>query len=495
MEDALGCHDLRQPYFCKCVVLIVEHDSEFTQGIILNRPSNLNFNDQEIIYLDDDGTEIFPSQQDTEQDEHVDEKSWRMFFGGDIANVYEDNPLIVCLHNNTSELAQSVSETVLPGIYLTSHLGARSLIYSGEAAEEDFYTFAGFCGWEPGQLEREVKRKSWYMVSADSNTIWNELKALRGPKNEPRKVGMDMWRGIVKAIREDELPQDNNTFADLMLKEWATQMLMVGKDESDTADVEDSDIYRALKVAEQTSLLPGTLVRGSSADLSPFLLQDQFLHKSIVLILNDSEFSSVGLVLNLPTTESYSITMSNGNVVDFPIRYGGPGGENEEEDPLIWLHNNESLKSMKIGKSLNNNEDADSVFTCALNDVISCLESGAAAPGDFLLVQGFCVWEKEADSAGGIKGQVLNGNFEVQTGGEVNKQVWSRLSTQERLSEETLSKNIQLSVDAWSAGFSPVNDRSIRTVFESEVKVSTLSDEALMNWMKIFLLGNAEYYR
>ena len=208
----------------------------------------------------------------------------------------------------------------------------------------------------------------------------------------------------------------------------------------------------------------------------------------------------------IPTTDTYTIDMPNGDVITFPIRYGGPGGEEREEDPLIWLHNNQSLKAMEIGKSLYG-EDFDCVWTCSLDEVINSIESGSATAKDFILVQGFCVWQKENDSAGGIKGQVLAGNFEapVITGTTNNDDVWSCLIAQDQLSEESLSANFRLSFDAWSAGRSlqiaQNKDGSknvaedCRTVFESDVRVSTLCDEALLNWMKIFLLGNAEYYR
>jgi putative AlgH/UPF0301 family transcriptional regulator len=157
--------------------LIVEHDEECTQGIILNRPSNLQLNDQDIVYLDDEGNVLKGTDQENNKSKE-EGASWRMFFGGDIADLYDENPQIVCLHNlTTSELAQSVSDTVLPGVQLTSHLGARALVEAGEATPESFYTFYGFCGWDPGQLEMEVKRGSWYMTSNDPQMLWHELEA------------------------------------------------------------------------------------------------------------------------------------------------------------------------------------------------------------------------------------------------------------------------------------------------------------------------------
>lgn len=490
VEDSLGCHDLRQPYFAKCVVLIVEHDTEFTQGIILNRPSNIKMDDDDIVYVDDGGDRIF-SSDDTNN-------KWRMSFGGDLAGLYDEEPLIVCLHNHSnSELAQSISDEVLPGVYLTSHLGARSLVASG-VPPESIYTFYGFCGWDPGQLEKEVKRGSWSMVSVDPQTLWEELGTLIAPGYDPRKAGLEMWRGIVAATgRKDEECREINSFQELMLKEWATQLLMVSQEDASIAEIEDSDIYRALKAAGQPSLIrSGALVRGSSLDVSPYLLQDQFLHKSTILVLQETDDASVGLVLNLPSTDSYQVELMNGTV-SFPIRYGGPGGDNDE-DPLIWLHSKESLKKSNVGKAFNEG-DIRSIWTCTLDDVIDSIAAGLARADDFILVQGYCVWEKEQGGAGGVMGEVMAGKLEPVSRDDASA-VWAQLLLQKTLSDETLLLlNFQHSIDAWNAGnestVGNITQGNIRCVFDSNMNVATLADNALMAWAKVFLLGNAEYYR
>jgi hypothetical protein len=46
------------------------------------------------------------------------------------------------------------------------------------------------------------------------------------------------------------------------------------------------------------SMMTGALIRASSADRSPFLLDKQELHKLIVLIIADDKNASVGVVLN-----------------------------------------------------------------------------------------------------------------------------------------------------------------------------------------------------
>ena len=121
----------------------------------------MNHND--IVYLDEEGRPQLDDDDPTVEDASSSPARWRMFFGGDLASVFDKDPLIVCQQNLTSEIAQSVSDEIMPGVYLTSHLAARALVEEEHAQHvfaEDFFAFQRFCGWNPGQLEKEVKRGS-----------------------------------------------------------------------------------------------------------------------------------------------------------------------------------------------------------------------------------------------------------------------------------------------------------------------------------------------
>uniref|UniRef100_A0A7S3DWK4 Uncharacterized protein n=1 Tax=Entomoneis paludosa TaxID=265537 RepID=A0A7S3DWK4_9STRA len=553
VESSLGCHDLRQPYFAKCVILIIDHDDTnseeaFTQGIILNRPSNLQLQNQDIVYVDEEGNPLF--EQDENEDDDKSDMSWNMFFGGDIAGLYDANPMISCLHNITTDAAQSVSDPILPGgVQLTSHLAARGLVEASsdqgnKIQPHEFFTFYGFCGWDPGQLQREVERGSWYLVSTDPQTLWKELQSMKESNVDPRSVGLDMWERIIQKVEGDPQPMNDgdkaptsitgrNDFPTLMLKEWATEMLLLSNNNphmDDTNDPEeavtstpflqDADIFRALAVAATPpTIVAGTLLRASpvqsgNSGTSPFLLQEQYLHKSILLVIQESDDFSVSVVLNLPTTESYVVELSNGQSVEFPIRYGGPGGNDENApQPLLWFHNHDTLKQVGIGKPLSSNNDdhSNDVWTCSLDQVVEVLEGDLVPPSEFMVVQGFCVWEKSGSSspddapAGGILGQVLSGNLNVVSDKSKNEDeaktqptsdnIWSTLTQQTRLSEDSIQWNFERLIHTWNLA-AKADDSSVpsRFVYDSNVQVSTLADDALMAWIKIFLLGNAEYY-
>ena len=53
--------------------------------------------------------------------------------------------------------------------------GAKALVAGGEAEQKDFWVFVGYAGWAPSQLQGEVERDSWFLASADSGTLLQEL--------------------------------------------------------------------------------------------------------------------------------------------------------------------------------------------------------------------------------------------------------------------------------------------------------------------------------
>jgi putative AlgH/UPF0301 family transcriptional regulator len=516
VESSLGCHDLRQPYLHKAVVLILDHEPEdFTQGVLLNRASDLILKDKDIVYQDDG-----VNKEDEPSSTSSVSSSWNVHFGGDIASWYEEDPQLLCLHTIRSEAALAVSDPVIlenwdkVGIFVTSHWGARSLVESGHAEATDFFTFSGFCGWEEGQLRHEVDRGSWYLASllngldrqqnSSASILWNlmECHSWKYAKYRPESAGISFWTDLVFSIGKKNEVGIYNSFSDLMLKEWATHQLLVVKGEVDEEgppplEIDDSDIFRAVKAASMAdSIRPGALFRGSSEPSSPFLLKDQLFHKSIILLLQDDLDASVGVILNLPTTESHRL-ITNRHCFDIPIRYGGPSGRADQDQPLFWFHNIKALKNRGVGRCIQsqdpNSRITDSIFVCTEEDATQAIQGDLAAKDDFILVRGFSAWEKESGSHG-ILGEVQNGNLEVVPFEKIGH-TFENLLAQKRLSEETFNKNFQIMQETWmlSGTHSGKASRS-RDVFGSEMAVTTLADAALENWIRIFILGNAENY-
>jgi putative AlgH/UPF0301 family transcriptional regulator len=540
VTSTVGCHDLRQPYLHKCVILILEHDdNDFTKGIILNRPTNITLNNTDIEYVDDKGQENSELDDDDEMlssrriPEYIEDTklisisnstandllsfTWHnILFGGDVGGFLEDDeidvvegptePSLLVLHSIETTLARSVSSTILKNLYITTHSGA--LIIKSELSDDkrecnqiddSMMLVYGLMVWEPGQLQKEIQDDAlWYALAVDAESIQNQLRQQQETlniENDPNKTIETMWLNLINMIGKD-ISLEQNIFADKMLQAW-TQDFLLSLPEEDSY-VDDAMIFRALGAAQGPTIKEGNLVRASSLNPSPFLLNCQLLHKSIILVYQDDENLSVGLILNHPTTDEIVLETSSKKVdskVTFSIRYGGWMGRGDE-DELIWLHNNPAMQKAGMGSSLGSpTEEDDCIWTCSLEDVQFALKQNIASVKDFLVIQGFCVWEKEA-GAGGIAGQVLAGNFETVTP-DKSESIWDCLQKQKILSEDSLDHNLRLSEAAWKAGVQSKSEENNNGYNDSSSLLDnvsdSLADEALRHWTEIFLIDGQEY--
>lgn len=493
---------LRQQYFHKAAILVLDHDqSAFTKGIILNRPTDL--------MLEDD---VNPG------------KKWRVWFGGDVEGLNAKNPDIVCLHSLKNEKAASASIPVMNDIQWTSFSNAKLLVKTGVADVRDFWVFVGYAGWGPGQLKGELERNSWYMVATDSQTLLKEL-ARQGEGADPRDAGLDTWTLLMNMIGRSETAKERTgDFDDLMLKEWAFKHLLSsasggggGQQQRDPEDFNTNpelveNLIRVLKAnRESSSTFEGALVRASPEERSPFLLDSQELHKSIVLILADDKAGSIGVVLNRPSTKGLDIKVSdkstgNEKVIRIPMRFGGQYSVQGQE-PLLWLHSSPSLQMLKVGSPIGGKEHG--IWKCTAQDVMTAVGQGNAKAEEFLVVSGVSVWTKDFTTRG-IEGEIEAGKFKLLPS-SARDGVWSSLlKQQEVLTEHNFGRTLSLAEEVWASADPNVKRNTSQNrsrllpigglgegfdedddsfVFKSDVKVSKLSDDALRSWCAAFLLG------
>ncbi|KAI2500555.1 putative ACR [Fragilaria crotonensis] len=494
---------LRQQYFHKAAILVLDHDDkQFTKGIILNRPTDLT--------LDDDINEGV---------------KWRVWFGGDVQGLNSKAPDIVCLHSLKNDQVMRASMLVMNDIQWTTFENAKRLVKVGAAQPNEFWVFCGYAGWGPQQLMGELERKSWYMVAADSQTLLKELARLSAGA-DPRDAGLNTWDLLMRMIGRKETAEENSGgFDDLMLKEWARKHLLskeagggggmiqkappLGVSSFMVSDSIDDFLESMSSTGLGDEISAGCVVRASSAKRSPFLLDDQELHKSIILVISDDEDLTVGAILNRPAAKGIDVQIkdkatgvSRTEVV--PLRYGGQYAIRGTE-PLLWLHCNIGLKSAGIGYEIGQGKNG--IYKCTADDVSFAIEKGMARPEDFVVVSGVSVWNKGGlgGLARGLQDEVRLGKYEVIPP-QRTPEVWRMLLMQDVLSKVNLLQNLAIAGKAWSRG-GDVNSKDDKDetpigglgenfdeeddtlVFKSDVKVSDLSDKALRSWVATFLLG------
>ena len=502
---------LKQQYFHKSVIFVTYHkEGEFTKGIILNRPTNLFLGDED--FLDKDGEPFSKGGGDSKAAEN----SWRIWFGGDVRGLYEDDTEIICLHSIDSELARNVSEAILTNVWMTNYEGAIQIINAKQAEAIDFWMFAGYAGWTAGQLLDELNRESWYMVSADSDSVWKELIQQRDAEDaDPRDVGLRTWSSLMGSIgKENEAKALSDSFADLTLKEWAADAIVFnnttvekmqeiavsGGTDVASARAQLSEIISSFSSSAPDNLdeivklakngLAGSLLRGSAEARSPFLLSEQKFHKcSLLMLQNDNQFADVGVLLNHPMTKTRPMRLPNGKTLEMTVRYGGSFGiPGVSDQPTIFLHAKSKLKDRSIGEPVGKSDNGSSkIWICGEDQVIIAIAEGHASLKDFLCIEGFSIWNKDAGPIeGGILGEILSGKFEL-VDDKYTDEMWTTLLAQNPLSLDTIDRNCRLASEAW--GVAGLNDAIPPCVYESKVTVAELSDDALRYWIEAFLLG------
>ena len=219
---------------------------------------------------------------------------------------------INCLHSLEGLVADKLSKRVIKGVSYTSLQGAKMMVQAGVAKQSDFYVCVGYSGWAPGQLQMEVdKRDSWYLASADSGTLLKEL--LKQSEELPptslllvhagRALECGRSLGALRRGRASWRALDGRR-----MSRQAKAALMTGCSASGSACTYCRGPRRQRRQARCLKACPSARCSAQSraydrTGVGPLLLRDQYLHKAIILIIEQREADGkwVGCVLNRPT--------------------------------------------------------------------------------------------------------------------------------------------------------------------------------------------------
>ena len=156
---------LTDPRFRDRVILLIQHDTQGTAGLVVNRTSRLSL------------TKVLPQGSKLAKEEMT------LSYGGPV----EPQTLLalVKVRNNPPEPADEIMEN----LYVTG-LGVLDE-WLGFADEVVAYrAFVGYTGWAPGQLSAEMQRGDWHVLPADEKSIFagdgvQLWKRLRETAQEP----------------------------------------------------------------------------------------------------------------------------------------------------------------------------------------------------------------------------------------------------------------------------------------------------------------------
>lgn len=134
-------------YFGRSVILLTEKDDNGTVGFILNKPLTYGLKD------------FFPEFKDVD---------YNVFLGGPMqtGTLYYVHTLGELIPN---------SEKINDELYWGGDFEALSeMIMHNKLPKDRIRFFLGYSGWSKGQLEDELKEKSWVVSSVDNAHIMNE---------------------------------------------------------------------------------------------------------------------------------------------------------------------------------------------------------------------------------------------------------------------------------------------------------------------------------
>ena len=155
---------MQDMYFKRSVILLIEHSiNEGTVGVILNKPLDVSFNE-----LVKEGPKL----------------DSKLFLGGPVQT---DN--VYFIHNLGEKIEKSLKIT--EGIYWGGDIEqVNELININVIDHTNIRFFVGYAGWDPKQLEKELKRNNWAIANSSDDDIW---------KLHPKM----MWHSMVNKLGND----------------------------------------------------------------------------------------------------------------------------------------------------------------------------------------------------------------------------------------------------------------------------------------------------
>ncbi len=149
---------LTDPYFAKSVTFICTHNQDGAMGVVINRPTDINFSALfEKINLKLGNNEV--------ADQPV-------LFGGPVQP--ERGFVLHAATSNTASTDWDSSMTIAEHTALTTSKDILEAVAQGNGPEKMLLAL-GYAGWTAGQLEQEIAQNAWLSVQAKNSDELNKI--------------------------------------------------------------------------------------------------------------------------------------------------------------------------------------------------------------------------------------------------------------------------------------------------------------------------------
>ena len=138
---------MQDPYFKRSVILLTEHNENGSFGLIINKPIPMYLN---------------------EAIENAPAFDSRLSLGGPV-----QKETLHYLHRLGNIVPNSTE--VMDGVFWGGDFDTiKELIEAGKIQPGDIRLFVGYAGWAEGQLDSEMKSKSWIVAKAEKKLLFTE---------------------------------------------------------------------------------------------------------------------------------------------------------------------------------------------------------------------------------------------------------------------------------------------------------------------------------
>jgi putative transcriptional regulator len=145
----VASRELIDPNFSETVVLLLEYSRSGAMGVVVNRPTQVRL------------STALPEM------EGVQDLTDTLFAGGPVAR----NQILFLIRSGHEPEG---SRRVFDDIYVSSSRALLQKMVDGGDSGKTFRLYAGYAGWAPGQLDREVAMGGWHVLQADVATVFEK---------------------------------------------------------------------------------------------------------------------------------------------------------------------------------------------------------------------------------------------------------------------------------------------------------------------------------
>ncbi len=165
---------IADPRFQETVVLLIGFDDTGATGLIINRPSKVPLSDM-----------LMPIPG-------LNKRSDIIYYGGPV-----EGHRIFMLIRSPEKLEGA--DKLFTNVYASMSRSLLERMIGEHKTPKQFRVYAGYAGWLPGQLNREIARGDWHILSADADSVFE-------------KESSEIWRELIlRSATIDVWIRDNDT--------------------------------------------------------------------------------------------------------------------------------------------------------------------------------------------------------------------------------------------------------------------------------------------